>query len=219
MRKAKFLVMPVLAATAAVGVVAFHPGRAYSEPRFAQVAPAAVAGTYAIDPMHTSVGFEVEHMGLSRIQGRFNKMEGRIEVDPQRLDRSSVDVTIEASSIDTAVAPRDTHLRSADFFEVEKYPTLTFKSTQVRQEGNGYIADGQLTIKGVSKPVSIRFKAYGPIQGEGNELRGGIIAEPFTINRMDFGVGEDGKLPNGASAIGTDITVRLSAEALKKGAK
>jgi len=212
-----FMVVPLLAMTATAGVIAFHPGRAYSEPRLAQVASSPIAGSYKIDPMHTSIGFEVRHMGLSRIQGRFTKVSGNVEVDPQNLDRSHVDVTIDTSSVDTAVAPRDAHLRTADFFDVEKYPTITFKSTKIRKRNKGYIADGNLTIKNVTKPVSIRFKAYGPIKGEGDQLRGGIIAEPLVINRLDYGVGDNSKLPNGDEAIGSEITIHLSAEAVKGG--
>lgn len=213
--KKGLLIAPLLALTATAGVIAFHPGRAYSEPRLAQVAPTNIAGSYKIDPMHTSVGFEVRHMGLSSIQGRFGKVAGNVTVDPQHLDRSKVEVTIETASVDTAVAPRDEHLRTADFFDVEKYPTITFKSTKIRKSGKAYIADGNLTIKDVTKPISICFKAYGPIDSNGAQ-RGGIVAEPLVINRLDYGVGDNSKLPNGDEAIGSKITIRISAEAVKE---
>ena len=108
------LLAPFLAVTTAAGVMAFHPGQAISEPRIARLAPLHTAGTYTIDPMHTSVGFEVGHMGLSQIQGRFNKVAGTIEVDPNNLEKSSVNVTIQTDSVDTAGAPRDAHSRTAD---------------------------------------------------------------------------------------------------------
>jgi polyisoprenoid-binding protein YceI len=211
----KFFIAPFLAAATTVGVIAFHPGQAFSEPRLTQSAPLNAAGSYDIDPMHTSVGFEVGHMGLSRIQGRFNNVSGKVEVDPQNLNKSSVQVTIKVDSVDTAVAPRDAHLRTADFFEVEKYPVITFKSTKIRKSNTGYIADGILTIKDVSKPVSIRFKAYGPIGQPKGGARAGIVAEPLVINRLDYGVGAGDKLPNGDYAISNAITIRLSAEAIQ----
>ncbi len=211
----KFLIAPFLAVTTAVGVIAFHPGQAMSETRLAQLAPADAAGSYDIDPMHTSVGFEVGHLGLSKIQGRFNKVSGKVEVDPQDLDKSSVNVTIQTDSVDTAVAPRDAHLRTADFFEVEKYPTITFKSTKVRKSNDGYIADGNLTIKDISKSISIHFKAYGPMKQPKGGARAGIVAEPLTINRLDYGVGAADKLPTGDYAISNAITIRLSAEAIQ----
>lgn len=213
--KLKFFVAPILAITTAVGVIAFHPGRAMSEPRLAQLAPSNAAGTYDIDPMHTSVGFEVGHMGLSQIHGRFNKVAGKVEVDAQNLNKSNVNVTIQTNSVDTAVAPRDAHLRTADFFEVEKYPTITFKSTRIRKARNGYIAEGNLTIKAVTKPITFRFKAYGPIDQPEGGPRAGIVAEPFVINRLDYGVGAGDKLPNGDYAISNAITIRLSAEAIQ----
>jgi len=213
--KSKLLITSLLAVTASVGVIAFHPGRAFSETRLAQSAPLNAAGSYDIDPMHTSVGFEVGHMGLSRIQGRFNKVSGKVEVDPQHLDKSSVNVTIQTDSVDTAVAPRDAHLRTADFFDVEKHPTITFKSTKIRKSNKDYIADGTLTIKDVSKPVSIRFKAYGPIEQPKGGARAGIVAEPLLINRLDYGVGAGDKLPTGDYAISNAITIRLSAEAIQ----
>lgn len=213
--KLKFVVAPILAITAAAGIIAFHPGQALSEPRLTKLAPSNAAGSYNIDPMHTSVGFEVGHMGLSQIQGRFNKVAGKVEVDPQNLSKSSVSVTIQADSVDTAVGPRDDHLRTADFFEVEKYPTITFKSTRIRKARNGYIAEGNLTIKKVTKPISFRFKAYGPIDQPKGGARAGIVAEPFVINRLDYGVGAGDKLPNGDYAISNAITIRLSAEAIQ----
>jgi len=211
----KFFIAPFLVAATPVSVIAFHPGQAFSEPRLVQPAPLNAAGSYDIDPMHTSVGFEVGHMGLSRIQGRFNKVSGKVEVDPQNLNKSSVHVTIQVNSVDTAVAPRDAHLRTADFFDVEKYPVITFKSTKIRKSNAGYIADGILTIKEISKPVSIRFKAYGPIEQSKGGARAGIIAEPLVINRLDYGVGSGDKLPNGDYAISNAITIRLSAEAIQ----
>jgi polyisoprenoid-binding protein YceI len=211
----KLLLAPILALTTTVGVIAFHPGRAMSEPRLAQLAPLNAAGSYDIDPMHTSVGFEVGHMGLSQIHGRFNKVAGKVEVDPKHLDKSSVNVTIQTASVDTAVAPRDAHLRTADFFDVEKYPTIMFKSTKIRKADKGYVADGILTIKDIAKPISIRFKAYGPIQQSKGGPRAGIVAEPLTINRLDYRVGAGDKLPNGDYAISNAITIRLSAEAIQ----
>lgn len=204
--------LPVLA----LGYVAYHPGIAFAESPLAQsLTPTTFGqgGEYTIDPAHTSVGFDVGHFGLSRVQGRFNKLSGSLQIDAKDLTKSSVKVVIEAASIDTNVAPRDNHLRSADFFEVEKYPEIRFESTRIKRKGNGYVADGNLTMKGVSKPVSIEFRQYGPIKDPWGATRIGVVAEPLTLRRTDFGINYD------TSTVSDDVVVRLSLEATEKRAE
>ncbi len=116
-------------------------------------------------------------------------------------------ITIDASSIDTAVAPRDADLRSPNFFDVAKYPDLTFASTSIKKLKNDFIAAGDLTLKGVSKPVSIRFKLYGPMKDPRGNTRIGMVAEPLVIHRSDFG------MTNDAASVSDDVTIRLSLEA------
>lgn len=206
--------------TLAFGVyVAFHPGVAYAEPKIAaENRPTEIAqdASYSIDPMHTSIYFEIPHMGLANVHGRINKFEGKIVENASDLTKSSVQFTAQTDSIDTGVAPRDTHLKSADFFEVEKFPQITFKSTKVSKSRNGYVAEGDLTIKGVTKKVSIPFKHYGPLKGTGDQPdKIGVIADPIKINRRDFGITYGNNLPNGTPAIGNDVTIRISLEAAK----
>ena len=214
----KLTLIPVAAIAGFGSFVAFHPGIAYAEPtQGAQIKPAQIAttGNYTIDPMHTSIYFQINHMGLTNVHGRFGKFEGKI-VQNADLSRSSVHFTAQTDSIDTNVAPRDTHLKSRDFFEVEKYPTLNFKSTKIGKWGDGYVAVGDLTIKDVTKQVRIPFKYYGPLAGGGDQPeRIGIIAEPIVINRRHFNVNYGNNLPNGVPAIGNYVTIRLAVEATR----
>lgn len=217
----------VFAATAlALGLasyVTFHPGVAFATPAYAagQSTSLPVQGSFTVDPMHTSIGFEIGHMGISKIQGRFNKHAGRLVVDQKDPSRSSVEFTIQTESIDTAVAPRDGHLRTADFFDVAKYPELIFKSTRIRKAGRGYVAEGDLTLKGVTRKISIPFKAYGPIaDAQSGSQRIGIVADPITINRRDYGINYGQNMPSGKPAIDNDVTIKLALEAtLEKAAK
>jgi polyisoprenoid-binding protein YceI len=215
--KLRSAIIPLVAVAAVGTYIAFHPGVAYAEPKIAQVGkPTQITGTgtYTIDPMHTSIYFEVSHMGLANVHGRFNKFSGKITQAGSDLSKASVEFTAKVDSIDTNVAPRDTHLKSADFFEVAKYPDLTFKSTKVSKSEDGYIADGVLSIKGNSKPVSLPFKYYGPLPGSGDQpTRIGVIVEPIKINRRDFGITYGSNLPNGDPMIGDQVTIRLNVEA------
>ena len=209
------LALPLLAGS----YIAFHPGVADAydiDKAFGQPAAFSAAASYVLDPAHTSIGFEIGHMGVSTVHGRFNTKTGRLSVDPENLENSSVTVTVQTASIDTAVEPRDNHLRSADFFEVEKYPEMTFKSTGIRKIGSSYVADGDLTIKGVTKNKSIWFKFYGPIDAGNGKKRIGIVAVPFTINRQDFGVAYNAKLADGTPSVDDRVTIRLSMEAVSE---
>jgi polyisoprenoid-binding protein YceI len=189
--------------------MAFHPGVAYAETPLAKLPPTAFrqAASYTVDPAHTFIGFDIGHLGLSRVQGRFDKLTGTLTANPKDLAQCGVQLSADVSSIDTVIPPRDADLKSDHFFDAAKYPSLTFKSTRIRRKGAGYIADGDLTIKGVSKPVSITFKAYGPIKDPWGGTRIGVVAEPLVIRRSDFGITFD------ADSISDDVLVRLSLEA------
>jgi polyisoprenoid-binding protein YceI len=196
------------------GYVAFHPGAAYAETPLAKFADALqAAGTYTTDAAHPSVGFEVGHLGVSKVQGRFEKTSGKIKLDPAKVTEGSVVFTIQTESINTSVAPRDTHLKSPDFFDAAKYPEIKFESSKVRKVGEGYVADGNLTIKDVTKPVSIPFEVHGPITDPWGQTRIGVVAEPIRLNRQDYNIAYNDKLPSGVSAVSDDVTVRLSLEA------
>ncbi|HEY0867716.1 MAG TPA: YceI family protein [Fimbriimonas sp.] len=217
--KLRTAVLPLLAVCLGASYVALHPGVALAEPRFSGGATAQANTTtaYTIDPMHAGIYFEITHLGLSKVTGRFNKFSGKIVEDDKDLTKSSVEFTAQVDSIDTAVAPRDEHLRTADFFEVAKYPTLSFKSTKVEKSGDRYVVTGDLTIKGKTKSVAIPFTHHGPYTMEMGETvtRIGVMAEPITLKRSDFGVGSQDKLPDGTVGASDEVTVRISFEAIK----
>jgi polyisoprenoid-binding protein YceI len=191
------------------GYVAFHPGVAQAAPTYLQETAKPQAGNYSVDAAHTSIVFKIDHMGLTNVWGRFNEFSGDVNLTPE-VTGSSVNVTVQAASVDTAVPARDQHLRSADFFEVEKFPTLTFVSEQIRREGDSYFADGKLTIREITKPVTVKFRFFGPMNDPRGTTRIGVIVEPFTIDRRDFGI------DYGQGTIGNEVTINIGLEAILK---
>jgi polyisoprenoid-binding protein YceI len=174
--------------------------------------PGYVAGTWSIDPVHTEVGFAVRHMMVSKVRGRFRTFSGQIVTGENPLD-SSVTAEIELSSIDTGNEQRDAHIRSADFFEVENYPTMTYRSTGVRQHRDGYIVDGKLTLKGVTKdvPLTLELNGFGPDPYGGTRAGFSATAE---INRRDFGVNFAAVMETGGAVVSDKITIHLEIEAV-----
>lgn len=203
-----------------LGVIAFHPGVAALEPRLTStpVTPLSTGSTYTIDPMHSHISFEVTRLGLSRTHGRINKFTGTIRGYGEDLTKASVEFVGEVGSIDTAIPARDEHLRKDDIFDVEKYPTMTFKSTKVEKRGDGYVVTGNLTIKGKTKEIAIPFKHYGPLKLTVGDMktRIGIVTDPVVIKRSDFGVGTQTVFPDGTVALNDDVTIRISFEALEE---
>lgn len=214
----KLALIPLTLAAAGLGVVAFHPGVAYAAPRIASAPSAPLqTGVYTIDPMHAGVSFEIMHMGLSSVHGRLGKFKGSVTESGADLTKASVEFTGEIATIDTAVPPRDKHLMSAEYFDAEKYPQLMFKSTKVEKTPKGYTVTGDLTIKGKTKSIAIPFQHYGPME---NPQMGmsvvGIVADPITIKRSDFGIGGTDKMPNGVMPLSDEVVLRLSFEAGRK---
>jgi polyisoprenoid-binding protein YceI len=183
-----------------------------SAPSAIETVPGYVAGTWAIDPVHTDVGFVARHMVVSKVRGRFTKFEGQIVTGENPAD-SSVNATIELTSIETGNQQRDDHIRSADFFEVEKYPTMTYRSTGVRQDGDDLILDGELTLKGVTKNVPLRLElnGFGPDPYGGTRAGFTATAE---INRRDFGVNFHAALETGGAVVSDKIAIHLEVEAI-----
>jgi polyisoprenoid-binding protein YceI len=174
--------------------------------------PGYVAGTWAIDPVHSEVSFVVRHMMVSKVRGRFDKFEGTMVTAENPLE-SSVTATVDVSSINTGQEQRDAHIRSADFFEAEKHPAMTFTSTGVRAEDDGLLLDGDLTIRGVTKPVTFKLE----VSGFGPDAYGGTRAgfsATTEINRHDFGVSFNGPIPGvpGGVAVSDKVTITLEAE-------
>jgi polyisoprenoid-binding protein YceI len=174
--------------------------------------PGYVAGTWAIDPVHSEVSFVVRHMMVSKVRGRFDKFEGTIVTAANPLD-SSVTATVDLTSISTGQEQRDAHIRSADFFEVETHPTMTFASTGIRPDGDDYLLDGNLTIKSVTRPVTFKLE----ISGFGPDAYGGTrcgFSASGEINRMDFGVSFNGPIPGvpGGVAVSEKVNITLEVE-------
>ena len=177
------------------------------------------SGTYNFDKPHSFIGFKVKHNGLIEVPGFFRDFTGKLNYDAADVTKSSVEFTAKTTSIDTGVAPRDNHLRSKDFFEVETYPEITFKSTKVEKKGKNWIVTGDFTMKGVTKSISIPFQIAGFLPGgERSGPRMGITAET-TINRRDYNVNYDSKLPSGILAVEDNIKVVLQIEAVVPKAK
>ncbi len=171
------------------------------------------SGTYEFDKAHSFIGFHVKHLGLIDVPGFFRDFKGTVNYNADDITRSSVEFTAQMTSVDTGVAARDNHLRTGDFFDVEKFPEMTFKSTKVAKKGKGFVVTGDLTMKGVTKQVTIPFNIAGWLPAD--ERSGGKmgIAGETTINRRDFGVNYGGKLPNGADALSDNVRVTLQIEA------
>ena len=180
---------------------------------------AAAASTWQLDPNHSSAQFAVRHLGLSTVRGAFTKVNGTIQFDDKDITKSSVDVTIDAASVDTRVDGRDKDLRSDHFFEVEKYPTLTFKSTKVEQVEVGKLkVTGDLTIHGVTKQVVLDVE--GPTAAVKDPWGNQRAAASATtkINRQDFGVKWNAKMDNGGWVLGDDVAITIDVEMVQKGA-
>lgn len=174
--------------------------------------PGYVTGTWTIDAVHSDVSFSVRHMMVSKVKGRFGAFSGTIVTAENPL-QSSVTAEVELSSIDTNNGQRDDHIRSADFFEVEKYPTMTYKSTSVEADGNDFVLQGELTLKGITKnvPLKLELNGFGPDAYGGT--RAGFSATT-EISRKEFGVDIDMPLDGGGVVIGDKITVSLEIEAV-----
>ena len=174
--------------------------------------PGYVAGTWTIDPVHSEVSFVVRHMMVSKVRGRFDKFEGTIVTAPDPL-QSSVTATVELSSVNTGEPNRDNHIRSADFFEVESHPHLTFRSTGVRPDGDDFLLDGDLTIRGTTKPVTLKLEVNGFGPDAFGGTRAGFSASG-EINRNDFGVSYNGPIPGGGGGVivSEKVTITLEIE-------
>jgi polyisoprenoid-binding protein YceI len=174
--------------------------------------PGYVAGTWAIDPVHSEIGFSVRHMAVSKVKGRFDTFEGTFVTAEDPL-ASTVNVTVDATSINTNNEQRDGHMKSADFFEVETHPTWSFTSTGVKDEGGELLLQGDLTIKGVTKPVvfNLEVSGFGPDAYGGTRAGFSATGE---INRRDFGVDFNGQIPGvtGGLIVSEKVTVSLEIE-------
>jgi polyisoprenoid-binding protein YceI len=169
------------------------------------------SGAYSFDKAHSFIGFRVKHMGLIEVPGYFRDFTGTVNYDSKDVSKSSVEFTAKISSVDTGVAPRNAHLQKPEFFDAEKYPDMTFKSTKIEKKGKQWLMTGNLTIRDVTKSITFPFDVVGFVVGE-RGTRMGITGET-TINRRDYGVTYDSKLPNGTPSVSDEIKVTLQIEA------
>ena len=174
--------------------------------------PGYVAGTWAIDPVHSEVSFVVRHMMVSKVRGRFDKFDGTIVTAEDPL-QSSVTAKVDLTSINTGQEQRDAHIRSADFFEVEKYPEMIFVSTGIKQGEEGFILEGDLTLKGITRPVAFNLEVNGIGPDAYGGTRIGFSAET-QIGRSDFGVNFNGPIPGvpGGAVVSENVTINLEIE-------
>lgn len=172
--------------------------------------------TYSIDASHATAQFSVRHLMVSNVKGTFGKFSGTAVWDPSNLAAAKLEATIDVASVDTNQAKRDAHLRSADFFDAERFPTMTFQSTRFHKAGSQLKMTGQLTIKGITKEVT--FDIDGPteaIKDQRGIYRRGASATA-TINRKDFGLTYNALLETGGAVVGDEVKILLEAELVRK---
>lgn len=172
------------------------------------------ADKYIIDADHSNIGFSVKHLGISNVKGKFKELSGTILVDEKDLKNCSVEVEIRTASVDTANAKRDAHLKAADFFDAEKFPAITFRSTRVKKTKSGYAATGTFTMHGVTKDILIPFtiqKASDPW----GKTRIGVEAG-LSLNRQDYGVKWSNVMDNGGLVVSNEVKIELGIEAVKE---
>ena len=175
-----------------------------------------VATTWNIDPAHSVAEIKVKHMMISNVKGQFAKVSGTLTLDESELTNSRMDALIEAASIETRDAQRDAHLKSPDFFDVEKFPTLAFKSSRISLVRDGELAvDGDLTIRGVTRKVT--FKVEGPTPPAKDPWGNTRVAVSATtkINRKDFGLTWNAALETGGILVGDEVTITLDIQFIK----
>jgi polyisoprenoid-binding protein YceI len=206
----KLKISPFFVLLAAVGIMLLQAAGANAQAKPASPAP--LTGIWTVDPVHTNVNFTITHLGLSEVQGRFDTVSGTIIANKADLNKSSVDFTIQVDSINTNNGMRDTDMKSKAYFDAADFATITFKSTKISKAGAGYVALGDLTIKGVTKQVSLPFTIKGPIVDPWGSSRIGIVTNT-KIDRVAYGVGGNDKLSDGSWAIGRTAVVSISLEA------
>ena len=179
------------------------------------IAGSTMAEPYTIDPAHTQITFKVKHLGITNVSGSFGIFSGNFEFDPKAFEKGTASATIDVSSINTGVEQRDNHLRSADFFDVEKHPKMTFKSTKIQGiEGSSFELVGDLTIRGVTKPVTLEVDFDGTATDPfGNEKA--AFTASTTINRKDFGMTWNKALEAGGLLVSDEVRILLEVQGNK----
>jgi polyisoprenoid-binding protein YceI len=184
-----------------------------------QVSPqtqTSLATVWEIDPSHSSANFSIRHMMIAKVHGGFTKLSGSLRLDRKDIAKSSIEAVIDAASIDTRESKRDEHLRSADFFDVAKFPSITFKSNNVQQDGEGLQVLGDLTIHGVTKEVALTVEGMDSEMKDpwGNVKLG--ASATTKIKRKDFGLTWNAALEAGGVLVGDDVSITLDIQFVKK---
>src|ERR1700694_592872 len=176
---------------------------------------ASAAETFVVDKYHSEAAFQIRHL-ITRVSGRFNDVSGSINVERSNPTLSSVEFTIKTASIDTGVAPRDNDLRGPNFFEVDKYPEITFKSTSIKPSGKKDVYDvtGPFTMHGVTKIITIPVEFLGFAKDPQGKERAGFVAHT-TLNRQDYGIKWNKALDNGGALLGDDVDITVKVGAVK----
>jgi polyisoprenoid-binding protein YceI len=168
--------------------------------------------SWQIDPLHTHVGFSIKHMMVSNVRGQFKEYRGTLELDPADFTRSAFEGEIDVASVDTGNAQRDEHLRNGDFFDAPNHPKIAFKSTRIEPKGGSeYVVHGDLTMRGVTKPVALDVEFYGVGKNMMGKTVAGLSARG-TISRKDFGVSFNAVLEGGGVALGEKVKIEIEAE-------
>ena len=173
-----------------------------------------IAGDYTLDAAHSRLGFSARHAMVTTVRGAFKEFEGTAHVDTANPANSKVEVTIKTDSIDTGVADRDAHLRSADFFEIEQHPDITFTSTNVERDGDEWTITGDLTIRGNTLPVSIPFESTGSARDPFGNVRIGFEGQT-TISRKDWGLTWNAALETGGFLVSDKIKLEFDISAIQ----
>ena len=170
------------------------------------------ASDWVFDPAHTSAQFAVKHMMVSTVRGAFSKISGTAHLDDKDVTKSTIEAVIPTDTVDTREPKRDAHLKSADFFDVQKFPTMTFKSTKISAgQGGQLMVEGILTLHGVSTPVVLTADVTPELKGMGGKPMRGISATT-KVNRKDFGLVWNHALEGGGVVVGDDVTIQIDAE-------
>lgn len=177
-------------------------------------AAAAETARWDVDPDHSIVEFRVAHMVVSKTAGRFMDYSGFVEMDPEAKTFKTIEATINTASVNTNQEKRDAHLRNADFFDVEKHPTMTYKLKSYKKQGDGYQAVGDLTLRGVTKEITLVGNFNGVTKDPWGNWRAGFNAEG-KLNRKDFGMVWNKTLDSGGLVVGDDVHIRLDIECIK----
>ncbi|MGE5276703.1 MAG: YceI family protein [Acidobacteriota bacterium] len=187
-----------------------------SPQRFATIPEADAAPLiFSVDRTHSEVSFQVRHL-VSKVRGRFTDFDGTLAVHPDRPEEASVSFTVRAASIDTDLPERDQHLRSADFFDAQRLPEITFRSSRVvSRGGESYEVEGTLTIRGVSRPIRVPVSFLGFVTDPWGNEKAGFEAQ-FKVDRKDFGIVWNAVLDNGGLVLGDEVTVSVNLEMVRR---